>query len=146
MSKELSWEDVCRSLRQMKGTAIEFQLSEFVRMVDPIGWPVSFWLISSTMKVYVRKSWRLAPLGKITNELHPHLDIASIEVKPRLQNQGHFTRLLDHAEKINPWFGVFIENVLTERLGDFLLHRGYLMLSNPKQSRNPSYVKVTQRQ
>jgi N-acetylglutamate synthase-like GNAT family acetyltransferase len=88
------------------------------------------WLEGDYMRVYVRRGFHALD-GSRVGEC---LDIANINVEP--QGNGIFTAWLTYAEymaKERSLQAVFVENILTQRLIDFLRRHGYV-----KQPSNPS--------
>jgi hypothetical protein len=70
------------------------------------------WLKSGGLSVYIRKGWHLGT----DNKLHQFLDIASAEVSPRLQKHGRFKNFLALCQTLQPYEGIYCENVLNEYL------------------------------
>lgn len=100
-------------------TAIEL-LADFIeRHKDERSWPNNEWLNGDDMNVYVRRSVPRC----INDGRHVTLDIASVTVYK--QGQGHFTKFLAEAEKLNPWPAIYVESVQEPRFGRFLLRMGY---------------------
>lgn len=74
------------------------------------------------LRVYVRNARRTLPPMRALVQV---LDIGTVEVDPPIQQQGLFTRFLEHLESAidRP---IFIENVLNPHLVSFLTRRASL--------------------
>lgn len=102
---------------------VELQLTRFVAEASKSRFTYAQWLVDDEMEVYVRKSFRLLPVDYDERRLSTCLDIASIEVYR--QNRGTFSKFLVQAHEANPWDATFIENVMSERLSNSLLRKGW---------------------
>lgn len=74
------------------------------------------------------------------------LDIARIQIRQENQHQGIFSYFLHKAEQLCESFGIRyikVENVLNEKLGDFLQRRGYNAIRD--DANVPSYWFEVQR-
>lgn len=91
----------------------EEQLDEF--LASKKLYPRNLWLGDETISVYVRKSRRYLR-GTDTKQC---LDIATIDVKKDKRGQGRFTRFLQHAQEVNPYPYIYVENVIKERFAEF---------------------------
>ena len=86
--------------------------------------PRNMWLdFDPTLKVYVRRAHRLLGPRTLGSRLTTVLDIANVEATPT--GQGRFRKFLTHVETFEPWEGVFVENVMSERFKQFFRKRGY---------------------
>jgi N-acetylglutamate synthase-like GNAT family acetyltransferase len=77
------------------------------------------WLLSPTIDVYVRKG---VARDTVVGKVEP-LELANINVRPKLQNTGVFTKVLCHVERLG--YPVLIENILSKRFREFFIKRGY---------------------
>ncbi len=103
---------------------VEKQLFEFTsRGYSHAMTPMNRWLEDPSIRVYVRRGYRLLGEQSLGSRLATVLDIANVEASAR--GQGRFTKFLDYVERNEPFEGVFIENVLDLRLANFFLRRGY---------------------
>ncbi len=96
----------------------------------------SDWLRGSDMEVYVRRS-----VPRVLNDgfRTQTFDIANVEVY--YKDQGHFTAFLEEVHAINPWGATYVESVLDQKFGDFLLRQGFVYHKGTIPS---SYYKVTE--
>lgn len=106
----------------MKANKAEDQLRYFLADV----WmkskltPHSRWLEEDpTLHVYVRRAYHL--LG---GKMRTVLDIASVTAEPT--GTGRFTRFLEWIEDVQPFDGVYIESIVSERFENFFIDRGYI--------------------
>lgn len=74
------------------------------------------WLVTKEISVYLRKGRHVGMNGAIRT----YLDIANIEVRPAFQRKGIFKSFLSLCQRIQPYDGVFVENVLTPILRAYL--------------------------
>lgn len=91
------------------------------------------------LAVYVRRGHRPAAGGGIG----VWLDLANMEVDEELRGRGAFGRFLERAEKAAlaaELEGVWVENVINERLRGFLERRGY-GICGPDREFAPSFSK-----
>lgn len=81
--------------------------------------------------IYIRLTDRMLD-GKITKTI----DLANIEVDFRYQSQGFFTAFLDEVEKMAQEFSraIYVESILRQFLFDFLIKRGYRVMSPDERS------------
>lgn len=98
------------------------------------------WLQGNGMKVYVRNTNRfMQGMGHVRS-----LDIANV-INQR-KGTGMFTKWLAYAERIARAAGhdiVFVENLLNDRLAEFLARSGY-EVHNGAWGGPPSYYKTLQ--
>jgi hypothetical protein len=82
--------------------------------------------------VYVRKSWRNYQHIHCENhfDIPTCLDIASVDVVEDYQHTGLFKEFLKHAEAINTYPLIMIENVHNPVLPEFLKSVGYVEYNN----------------
>lgn len=78
------------------------------------------WLGWKSAQIYVRKSHRL-----LEGEMRSVLDVANLSIEPRDQGKGIFRDFIIHAELVNPYWGVYVENLLNKELEAKLLQHGY---------------------
>jgi len=81
------------------------------------------WLTSKFMKVYVRKGFHI-----VDGQMRRCFDVASIEVQPKFQRQGVFTRWLAEVESYvvtTDLECIFVESILQRGLVPFLIRNGY---------------------
>jgi hypothetical protein len=109
-------------------TAIK-ALAEFIKQDR---FPHNCWLSGSDMQVYVRKSMRF-----LDGKQYVMLDIGNVEV--RKKGKGKFTKFLQEAEGLNPWHGVYVENVFMPRFQVFFLKQGYIQATKEFA---PSFYKM----
>jgi len=88
------------------------------------------WIYFTHMNVYVRKSWR--NYHHIQSSLHYQtcLDIATVDVEEDYQHTGLFKEFLTHAESINIFPLIMVENVHNPVLPEFLKSVGYVEYNN----------------
>lgn len=79
------------------------------------------WISIDNIEIYVRKGY--------INEIN-FLQIANVNVKLELRNQGIFTKFIDDIEKMKLMEGIFIENVVYPPLIKFFQNRNYLKYNN----------------
>lgn len=100
-----------------------FPLTEACKAYNSAFGNVRSWIFLSdfNLKLYFRRTRRY-----INGEVCETLELASFEVDGEL-GQGNFTAFLEHVEPYARLEGVilFVENVLNDRLADFLRRRGY---------------------
>ena len=84
----------------------------------------------ASINLYLRKSFRLLPPERITDDwkpglskLEPCLDLGNIDLSPR--GEGLLTRILVLLEVENPWNFLYVESVLEPRLEKFLENNGF---------------------
>jgi hypothetical protein len=94
------------------------------------------WLYGDDMEVYVRRS-----VPRLLNDRtrRQTLDIANVTVYNR--GQGIFTAFLTEVHAINPWGVTYVESVLDERFGNFLLKQGFILHEGTLP---PSYYKISE--
>jgi hypothetical protein len=73
------------------------------------------WLTSGGISVYVRKGFHIGSDG----QPHTYLDIANIEVKPKLQRKGRYKAFLALCHELQPYDGIYHENVHNEILRSY---------------------------
>jgi GNAT superfamily N-acetyltransferase len=96
------------------------------------------WIETSVASVFVRRSTRLYD-GHRTS----CLDIANVQVKEKFRGQGIFTKLLEHAEQVNPYDLLLIENVIGgSRFIKFFQHRKHYILVEEELSLCPSFFYI----
>lgn len=97
-------------------------LQELVDQVDAGALSARGHLNWGPLRAYVRVTRR-----RIQGVLTPTIDVASVNVEPTCQQQGHFTRWLGGVETLAKASSraVFVESVLNEHLARFLSLRGY---------------------
>lgn len=103
---------------------------------DRLGWMIpqkaSAWFVDKEMEIYVRSGSHLVRPAQSRDTLSvvDTFDIANITVSAELRGAGLFTGMLGEiellVEKSARHRGVFVENVMDERLRAFLERRGYL--------------------
>lgn len=84
------------------------------------------WCAEGAMEIYVRRGRRL-----VRDEWVNSFDVAS--ASSRKPGSKRFPKIMDEVEALareNGFSGVFIENVLNERLCPFFEQRGYIMVSH----------------
>lgn len=100
-------------------------------------------LEDSILKIYVRKSARL--LSRNPEIVGRCLDIGSVDyIEPNPDGtmpigRGFFGNFLKFVEGHNPYDGIYVEIVLSERLREILEKNGY----TPAPTDGQSYVKIT---
>lgn len=92
------------------------------------------WIVYAHYRVYVRKAFR-----NIDGELRSTLDIAQIEVKEGMRGCGIGSAILRITEELNPFYAVYIENVLNDRFATRLMHDGWTPL---RHTDNLCFVKL----
>jgi hypothetical protein len=80
------------------------------------------WIREGDMEVYVRVSNR-----NIKGQSIPAIDLSNIISPENSRGKGIFTRFLDNVEELAFKNGmvVYVENIINERLKNFLINRGY---------------------
>jgi len=111
------------------------KLDAFIKKADEKGWPCNEWISDDKMQVYVRKAIRYLDESKVTV-----LDIANIIVEEKDQGSGLFTNLIREAERLNPWQGMFIENVLNPILEEWCIRHNWKL--HPLYGPPPCYYKM----
>ena len=98
--------------------------------------PQRLWVYGTEGKAYIRITQRMISPGNI----HPTIDLATVEIDEQFQNQGVFKKVLEVVEHKAAQYQrcVFVENVLNEVLIEPLKKYGYTMLED---SCPPSFVK-----
>jgi hypothetical protein len=114
---------ICRC-RMAYASGFCAKLGQFVATADQKVFSHSEWLKHDGLQVYLRKSLRCFD-GE--NRIMT-LDVSNVGVKPSLRGKGRFRSFMDLAERLNPWDGIFVENVLEPRLEQFLRNRGYVLV------------------
>lgn len=66
------------------------------------------WLVTKEISVYLRKGRHVGMNGAIRT----YLDIANIEVGLAFQRKGIFKSFLSLCQRVQPYDGIFVENVL----------------------------------
>lgn len=83
----------------------------------------------------------LGRLPKVTQGIKTRtLDISSVEVRSNMRSRGIFTNLLNFVETKN--LPLFVENVLNDRLGKYIVGRGYQLQWQPYDNWPKSYYKL----
>lgn len=98
--------------------------------------PQRMWVYGTEGKAYIRTTQRMIAPG----EIHPTIDLATVEIDEEFQNQGVFKEILQLVEQKAQQYNrtVFLENVLNEVLIKPLQNYGYAMVED---SFPPSFVK-----
>lgn len=110
------------------------QLDVLCTQNSPI--PQRIWVYGDEGKVYIRTTQRMIAPG----EIHPTIDLATIEIDEEFQNQGVFKEILQMVEQKAQQYNrtVFLENVINEVLIQPLQNYGYSMVDD---SFPPSFIK-----
>lgn len=94
------------------------------------GIPRNFWFVSEKykLKIYLRITSR-SENGVLYNGTKNCIDVGSVELLnfPQDQKKGYFTRFLGGLEALG--LSIFAENVQHKWLAEFLIRRGYKVLS-----------------
>jgi hypothetical protein len=67
------------------------------------------WIMSREIHLYMRAGYHA-----INGKVYWFLDIANVEVAQK--GKGLFTEVLEYCQAVTPYAGVFVENILNERL------------------------------
>lgn len=79
------------------------------------------WLYGNDLHVYVRHAVHVLDKSAIET-----LDIANVE--SMAPGKGYFRKFLREAHEMHPWAATYVENVLDQRFGNFLLKEGFSKL------------------
>ncbi len=94
------------------------------------------WLWDDGIQAYVRKGWHV-----LACELRPTLDLANVQVQPAYQRSGRLRELLLAMEAQDRYHWLYVENVLSGRLGSILNKHGWVRIIVGSDDRVPSYYK-----
>jgi hypothetical protein len=87
------------------------------------------WLHTPELRIFVRKSHRVFRRGEpIANTT---LDVAVVEVASGRRKKRLLKDFLEYAEKIIPWDAVFIEDVRSDSIRDYLERTGWQKAITP---------------
>lgn len=91
----------------MREPEIETRLRLFLARAKRRRFGCREWIGDGVISVYLRFGHHSFDGETLTDSL----DIANVDVAERHQKQGHFTRFLALAERLNPWPVLYLENV-----------------------------------
>lgn len=113
------------------------KISEQIKRWEFRSHPNNLWLADNQMKVYIRHSLRL--LGERRAKC---LDIATVEVRPKLRGKGIFRRFLAEVHALHPYEATFIENVQLPRFREFFRKNNWIEIPmDPEGLYPPNFYK-----